>query len=67
MKDKFNISEFSSSKEDEGNIISSLYNNFVKGTNSQIIFPKLIVMVIDSDVFKRIEGNIDTVNKVAKK
>ena len=54
MKEHFNIKELSSNALHGGNVMNRLYNCVVRGINEQILLPKLIVIIPDSDMIKNI-------------
>ena len=54
MKEHFNVKELSSNTLHGGNILNRIYNCIIRGINVQILLPKLIVIVPDSDMIKNI-------------
>ena len=56
IKDKFNTYVFSSDRHTQGNILNRVYNNMIRAIGEHHLMPKLIVMIIDSDVSKNIHG-----------
>ena len=64
LKRLFNIHIYGSNRYQPGNILNKLYNNLVRAINEEIIFPKIILMVIDCDLHKRINGSTNDVHMV---
>ena len=60
MKEKFNIEEFTSDYLDEGNLFSRIYNNVVKAINIHTKFPKIILIILDSDIVRAIRKKVRT-------
>ena len=58
MKDSFNITELSSSRTGEGNIMNRLINNIIMRINDQVLWPKLIVTVIDNNFTTTTQHNL---------
>ena len=54
IKDNYNVKEFSSMRFHDGNVLSRIYNDVIKGINTKVLLPKLIVIVLDCDIIKNI-------------
>ena len=54
IKDNYNVREFSSMRFHDGNVLSRIYNDVIKGINTKVLLPKLIVIVLDCDIIKNI-------------
>ena len=58
IKEKFNVKDFTSNSMGDGNVLNRIFNNIVEGINSQILFPKVIVIVLNSDIAKICIGKV---------
>ena len=56
MKQHFQLIEFSSDRTARGNVLSRIHNTFVEAINNRILFPKIILVVLDNDMVKKVTG-----------
>ena len=56
LKDNFKVEKFTSSRsQGRGNILNRIHNYLVEVLNQIILLPKIIIIVLDSDLYKNIE------------
>ena len=66
MTETYNSKEFSSNRFEDGNIFSRIHNCLVRAINRYVIFPQMIVIVLDSDVTKNFDVEQDTCEEIVK-
>ena len=56
VKSWYKLSEYSSERSEGNNAMGRILNNVIKAIQEKVLFPKAIVIIMDSDIFKNIDA-----------